>query len=461
MAAYTAQDSILSAGRIGQAAWAAALAKRVRGFEANQIADKYHAAARAIGLNPDLALAQACEETGWFTSRRWTAQNNPCGLGITSDDVPGHVFRSPEQGILAHLDHLCCYAHTALSCPVPHGQGDSPDFRHHFHDGDPRLSHLQEPPPGRRWAEKPGYVGRILAIVNALLPAGAATPQGGTMATPRIIDVRDKLPTRAGGGSGQRRTQTLGQVLHYSAVDYPADRSMLDILTAEARYHIRTVATPQDPTPPLGEAGLAYHWTVDPVTGDLYLCRDEDAVLWHCGYWGPGGNGTGLAIHVPGGARLAMTPVAVQSLLWLLGRNEAKHGFGRAGLKGHLELSQTSCPGPLMAAVVRPYRAGVLSYTGGASVAETKPNPVIIKDPITGHTVHPDLADTYQFAVHGRPLKPAVGYSDGVIRQLFERAVLEVGPDGAGRDTTATLGHAFLFVAGDRYPEWPGVKPQF
>lgn len=306
------------------------------------------------------------------------------------------------------------------------------------------------PDDGNRTEE---YIAGVVATMTRLEGAG--------MATPRIIDVRDKLPTRAGGGSGQRRAQTLGQVLHYSAVDYPPNRAIMDILIAEARYHLRTVATRDDPTPPLGEGGLAYHWTVDPVTGDLYLCRDEDAVLWHCGYWGPGGNGSGLAIHVPGGANLTMTPVAVQSLLWLLGRNEAKYGFGRGALKGHLELSQTSCPGPLMGPIVRPYRAGVLNYTGGASVAETRPNPVVIKDPITGHTVHPDLADSYQFEEHGRPLKPAVGYSDGVIRQLFERAVLEVGPDGAGRDTTATLGHAFLFVAGDRYPEWPGVKPQF
>lgn len=275
--------------------------------------------------------------------------------------------------------------------------------------------------------------------------------RGVPMAEPKIIDIRDQLPTnpRAKGGQKIVRAATQGQVLHYSAVNYADTRSIMEILKGEAAYHINP-----NRENALNERGLAYHWTVDWRDGTIYLCRDEDESLWHCGYWGPGGNGTGLAIHVPGGPNLRMSQTAIQSLLWLAGRNERKYGFGRGAFKGHLEVSQTDCPGPLMATVVRPYRAGQINYEG-TSMSKT---PIV--DPVTGHTVHPELTDTWKFEVHGRPLLPACLYSDGIIRQLFERAVLAVGQEG-GPDTIETLGHAFLYLAGDakRYPEWPGVHP--
>lgn len=198
MVPYTAQDRLFSRPRVGQANWSAALTKRIRGFEANQISDLYHRLAPKYSLNPDLALAQFCEETGWGTSDRWQRQNNPAGIGITSDDVAGPQFESPEEGIQAHLDHLCCYAYGVAMCPVPHGA--TPDPRHLFHDGIPALSHLQEPKPGRRWAEKPGYISRILAIVNSLPQASPAPPgptKGANM-PPRPTIVPKPSPNRGG-----------------------------------------------------------------------------------------------------------------------------------------------------------------------------------------------------------------------------------------------------------------------
>lgn len=195
MTPYTPQSSLLSPGRIGQARWSAALHEgsqnRTEGpplarEEAQRIADLYHWAVRGLGLNPDLALAQACEECAYFTSDRWRRQHNPCGLGITDSDVPGHDFISAANGIQAHLEHLCCYAYRADECPAPHNPRTGLDIRHHFHDGDPRLSHLQEPKPGRRWAEKPGYVARILAICNRLLASPDAPGQAGETKMPKI-----------------------------------------------------------------------------------------------------------------------------------------------------------------------------------------------------------------------------------------------------------------------------------
>lgn len=162
---YTPATSLLSSGRIGRAAWRAALAK-YNPDEAAEIVTHYHEMASVYGLNPDIALAQAVLETGWFTDHLWTERRNPCGLGITERGVLGKDYGTPQNGIVAHLHHQCCYAYTLATCPVPHV--GSPDPRHTFHDGRPALSHLQEPKPGRRWAEEPGYVAKIVTILNAL-----------------------------------------------------------------------------------------------------------------------------------------------------------------------------------------------------------------------------------------------------------------------------------------------------
>jgi hypothetical protein len=269
------------------------------------------------------------------------------------------------------------------------------------------------------------------------------------MAAPQIIDLRRSLPTAPGQGSGQRYAAKRGQVLHYSAVNYPNSRSMEDILRSEAELHTG---------PYLSEAGIAYHWGCDWRTPTLYRLRDEDEVLWHCGYWGTPGNRDGLSIHVPGGNALMMTPEAKQALVWLFRRNEDKYGFGREALKGHREVGESTCPGPLMGSVIYPYRAGTLNYEGDTLVSA----PPIV-DPVTGHTVHPGLADSYDFATWGRPLLPAVLYSDGKIRQLYERGVYAVGSPGHP-DTLETLGHAFLYATGGGdqgtvFPSWPGVVP--
>lgn len=264
----------------------------------------------------------------------------------------------------------------------------------------------------------------------------------------RIIDLRGQLPTAPGQGSGRALTAVAGQVLHYSAVNYPEDWPVLDILNSEATFHIG---------PYLREAGIAYHFCVDPQQGTVYQTRDEDACLWHCGAWGAVGNGNALSIHVPGGSALRMSDRAVQSLLWLFRRNEAKHGFRRGMLRGHSEVGESSCPGPLMGQIVYPYRAGTLNYEG-----ETMSRPVTL-DPVTGVYIHPDLQDTYVFEKHGHALLPACGYSDGKVRQLFERACLESG-GRPGEDPTASLGAALLHMTGggdqgNRYPDWPGVHP--
>jgi len=76
--------------------------------DAQAVITAYQTFAPQAGINADLALAQACLETGTFTSHAWTAHRNPAGLGITGDNVEGPTF-SVEDGIKAHLDLLRCY----------------------------------------------------------------------------------------------------------------------------------------------------------------------------------------------------------------------------------------------------------------------------------------------------------------------------------------------------------------
>jgi N-acetylmuramoyl-L-alanine amidase len=64
------------------------------------------------GIRGDIAFAQALKETDYF---RFTGvvkpeQNNYAGIGATGPDNPGASFKTPEEGVLAHLQHLYAYA---------------------------------------------------------------------------------------------------------------------------------------------------------------------------------------------------------------------------------------------------------------------------------------------------------------------------------------------------------------
>lgn len=78
-------------------------------------------------------------------------------------------------------------------------------------------------------------------------------------------------------------------------------------------------------------------------------------------------------------------------------------------------------------------------------------------DPATGVWVHEYFAHMYDLARHGRPLLPAALYSDGQVRQLFERVALE--GNGRGEPTIGGLGQALVNMAGGKHPDWPDVHP--
>ena len=68
--------------------------------------------ARREGINHDVAICQMCLETGFlrFTGSVSRYQNNFCGLGAIDAWSAGDWFRSMEEGVRAHIQHLKAYA---------------------------------------------------------------------------------------------------------------------------------------------------------------------------------------------------------------------------------------------------------------------------------------------------------------------------------------------------------------
>ncbi|UOR11280.1 N-acetylmuramoyl-L-alanine amidase [Halobacillus amylolyticus] len=88
----------------------------VRSFnpDAPSLGNYYLTFGEAYGIRGDIAFAQALHETNYF---RFTGvvneeQNNYAGIGATGPDNSGASFATPEEGVLAHIQHLYAYAST-------------------------------------------------------------------------------------------------------------------------------------------------------------------------------------------------------------------------------------------------------------------------------------------------------------------------------------------------------------
>jgi len=339
---YSTESSFLSPPVGTQRKWADAIRPH-NPAQADAITVAYFRCGARIGLNADLALAQACHESAWFTSRHWMEQRNPCGLGVTSADAPGATFTALEDGIKAHYEHLVCY--TMAADPPVIAEWGLLDPRHDFHDGMPRVSDLVR--PERKWAVPgDGYAVAMVAIANTVIGGGGQPmePIAG------LTDIRDQLARNADGGPNESclLTEKRGVIVHYNG---PAVRlDDLAQLQADAAYHCA-----KDWGGGQRGDGLMYHVAIG-KHGEKWLCRDLDAVLWHCGAWPE--NRVALAVQVPIGDGQRATSAQLRALAevcddWL----RAGHG-SRDDVKGHQEVSATRCPGALMDDFVRPYRDG-------------------------------------------------------------------------------------------------------
>jgi len=65
-----------------------------------------------LGIGWGYAVAQMIKETGYlkFNGAVKAEQNNFAGIGAVGGDAQGATFSTPEEGVLAHLEHLFAYA---------------------------------------------------------------------------------------------------------------------------------------------------------------------------------------------------------------------------------------------------------------------------------------------------------------------------------------------------------------
>ncbi|MBM7583867.1 cell division septation protein DedD [Bacillus pakistanensis] len=88
---------------------------------APQLGQLYVEIGSKYGINGDIAYSQAVHETNYF---RFTGivkpeQNNYAGIGATGPGNPGASFKTPREGVLAHIQHLYAYATTK---PLPENE---------------------------------------------------------------------------------------------------------------------------------------------------------------------------------------------------------------------------------------------------------------------------------------------------------------------------------------------------
>ena len=81
------------------------------GCSVGEIVDLYWEESEREGIRPDMALSQALLETGYFNFggavEPW--QHNFCGLGTIGNGVQGAAFKTPQEGVRAHIQHLLAY----------------------------------------------------------------------------------------------------------------------------------------------------------------------------------------------------------------------------------------------------------------------------------------------------------------------------------------------------------------
>lgn len=85
--------------------------KNLKFGKAFQFATTYINECKREGINHDIAFAQMCLETGYlkFGGSVMADQYNYCGLGAVTNKHCGDSFKSIQEGITAHIQHLKAY----------------------------------------------------------------------------------------------------------------------------------------------------------------------------------------------------------------------------------------------------------------------------------------------------------------------------------------------------------------
>lgn len=242
---------------------------------------------------------------------------------------------------------------------------------------------------------------------------------------PGLVDLRDRLAWR--DDRGPDRSLPLGDkrgvIVHYAGDPQDLARSDRDLLALYASWH--TIVNWGSAAWPVYGNGIMYHLGIG-RDGTVYLLRSIEREAWHCGV--PKLNRTALAVIVPIGGDQIPTLEAVRAL-WRVADWWIATGHGsREDVRGHGEVYPTSCPGRVMDAFVRPYRAG-------DQLVENE----VMRDDVTGHVIGHGFMrywrDKGGLLVFGHPLTDEFDIVDpdapGGRRtvQVFERYVMEFHPE--------------------------------
>ncbi len=205
------------------------------------------------------------------------------------------------------------------------------------------------------------YIAAVVADMNRWTDGASPVGTPYDHIVPDMIDARSQLATATQNQGGVERgpyetiplNKKRGVVIHYRGVVTDANAGLASY-KADAVYHVGKNWVGAGQTPVLG-SGIMYHIGID-GQGSVYLLRNPDRVLWHCGAWPQ--NEETFAIQLPLGGDQRATKAQLASLSRVVDALLAFSKTPRSEVWGHQQLSSTPCPGTLMADFIRPYRAG-------------------------------------------------------------------------------------------------------
>lgn len=162
-----------------------------------------------------------------------------------------------------------------------------------------------------------GWITFVRPVVGQVLPT-------------KVVDMRGKLPTRAGATPYPQRPVALvtQAIIHYTAA--PPERTVLDI----ANYQVTTTGSDLFPA-------IAYHLFVE-KDGTVVWCHDFDKRTWGSGE--PGANN--IAVHICYSGNIKPNPAQLVGLRTARHFAEASPLLGRPlAVEGHSDGYATQCPG--------------------------------------------------------------------------------------------------------------------
>src|SRR5215212_2470211 len=176
-----------------------------------------------------------------------------------------------------------------------------------------------------------------------------------------IVDLRGQIPGDPAANQGAKE-KTKGIVVHYNGDPNgytgvaSGQRTSQEVYAADADYHIqKNWGTPEDPA---SANGIQYHYGCWEDT--IYILRNADAKLWHCGdgVAEDSYNYSAIAVNIPISTNERATARTLQTLREFCEDELQRQGLSTSEIRGHQEISPTTCPHSLMDDFVRPYRAG-------------------------------------------------------------------------------------------------------